>query len=344
MNAFWAIVKKELSSVARDRTILIAILIQLFIASFSSALLVGLLSLYDVDSVGVYTQVDLKVGIVGQADPELVALLKGRGVTAAAYPSLDKAEVDYRAGEIGAILTAPSERNGLQEMRMFIPPNETVSSAILMTLQDPLKRYENLLRSRAGIPVRYTDLKGSPPTAFEFIYSVIIPMLMLFPAFVTGSMVVDSLTEEVENNTLETLLSAPLSLNSISGAKITASLLLAAIQCALWLGLLGLNRIEIHNAGWVLLLATFIAAIIAVGAAIIAAMFKDRERSQFVYSLFTLVAASSSYLFNASPIKTISRLAIGDYYTGPLDLLAFAVVLAVMLLLFFRLVNKSGTA
>ena len=48
---FLAIVKKELGSVLRDRTIVISILIQFFIASFSSGLLLGMLSLYDADTI-----------------------------------------------------------------------------------------------------------------------------------------------------------------------------------------------------------------------------------------------------------------------------------------------------
>ncbi len=51
MIPFLALVKKELGSVFRDRTIIIAILIQLFIASFSSALLLGMFSLYDADTI-----------------------------------------------------------------------------------------------------------------------------------------------------------------------------------------------------------------------------------------------------------------------------------------------------
>ena len=43
-TAFWAMVKKELTSTMRDSTIWIAVVIQLFLASFSSALLVGMLS------------------------------------------------------------------------------------------------------------------------------------------------------------------------------------------------------------------------------------------------------------------------------------------------------------
>ena len=43
MTPFWAIVKRELWTVVRDRTILISILIQFFIASFSSGLFLGML-------------------------------------------------------------------------------------------------------------------------------------------------------------------------------------------------------------------------------------------------------------------------------------------------------------
>jgi len=54
MNAILTVIKKELNSVLRDRTMVIAILIQLFIASFSSALLLGMLSLYDADTIVQY--------------------------------------------------------------------------------------------------------------------------------------------------------------------------------------------------------------------------------------------------------------------------------------------------
>jgi ABC-2 type transport system permease protein len=47
----FAVIKKELTSVVRDGTIVISILIQLFIASFSSGLLLGMLSLYDPDTI-----------------------------------------------------------------------------------------------------------------------------------------------------------------------------------------------------------------------------------------------------------------------------------------------------
>ena len=221
-----------------------------------------------------------------------------------------------------------------------MPKSESRSTMILMILKESLKKYENYLREKLGVHVRYSDIKGTHPTTYEFLYAIIIPTLMFFPAFVTGSMVIDSISEELENHTLETLWAAPLSLNLIFGAKIAAALVLAVVQCALWPVLLHFNGIAVQNLGLVLLLATVVAAINAVGAAFIAAYFKDRERSQFMYSLFILMAAGTSYFLDASPITLMTRLATGAYDTGILDVATYAILLSALLANFFCTAKK----
>lgn len=340
MNAFAAIVKKELRSVTKEKTIMIAISIQLFIASFSSVILIGLMSFYDPDSIGLNAMVHLKIGIMGDANTPLIGFLRDRHTRVTAFSSPVDAENAFRAGAIDAIVFVPEDDGGVVEMKLFLPESETQSTMILMVLKEPLKRYENDLRERLGVRVRYTDIKGRASTTYEFRYSVIIPILMLFPAFVAGSMVVDSISEELENHTLDTLWSAPLSLNVIFGAKIVAALILAVVQCALWAMLLRFNRIPIHNLGLVLLFAALLAAIIAVGSAFVSAYFKDRERSQFVYSLFTLFSAGMGYFFDASPIALMTRLATGDYTTGILDVAIYAVLLLALLAAFFTTAKK----
>jgi ABC-type Na+ efflux pump permease subunit len=161
---------------------------------------------------------------------------------------------------------------------------------------------------------------------------------MFFPAFVAGSMSIDSITEEVENNTLQTLLSAPLTINGMIGAKIFAAVVLSALQCAAWLALLQLNGIAIQHTIWILLLAVIVAGITSTSAALGAVLLKDRERSQFIYSLILLAGAAISTLLDVSPIKTLSRLAIGDHYTSGWDVVAFAVFLAA---LYFLLLKTS---
>jgi ABC-2 type transport system permease protein len=213
---------------------------------------------------------------------------------------------------------------------LYLPGSDTISSLIRLVIQEPLKQYENYLRAQNGIEVRYTDLKGKPATSYEFVYSVLIPMLMFFPAFVAGSMSVDSITEEVENKTLQTLLSAPLTINGMVGAKILSSVILSILQCIAWLTLLQLNGIAIQNTGWILLLALIVAGITSTAAALGAVLLRDRERSQFIYSLMLLAAAAISTLLNLSPVTTMSRLAIGDAYTSGWNVMVFAAFLAVL--------------
>jgi hypothetical protein len=241
---------------------------------------------------------------------------------------------------VSAIFVVPEGIQDTAEIKLYLPDNEAVSSLIRMVVQEPLKQYENYLRGENGVEVRYADLKGKPATSFEFMYSVLLPMLMLFPAFVSGSMSVDSLTEEVENNTLQTLLSAPLSLNGMISAKITSSVIIAILQCIAWLSLLRLNDIEIQNVGWILLLALIIAGITSTAAMLGAVLLKDRERSQFIYSLSLLAATSISTLLNVSPITTLSRLAIGDPSTGGWNVAIFAVVLAGLYFLLWKLSRR----
>ncbi len=325
MIPFLAVVKRELSSVLRDRTIVIAILIQLFIASFSSALLLGMLSLYDADTILRTSGSQISLGVVDAAP--LDTFLADRGLNVTAFGTLTQAESAFYEGKISAIIDTPQDANGITEIKLYLPNSETQSSLIRTAIQEPLKQYENYLRSQKGVDMHYTDLQGEPSTSFEFVYSVLLPILMFFPAFVAGSLSIDSLTEEIENNTLQTLLSAPLTVNGLVNAKIASVLVLSILQCGAWLTLLQLNGIVVHNPGWIFLLAVTVSGITSTSAALGAVLLKDRERSQFIYALILLAAMAISSLLNLSPIVTLSRLAVDDHFVSGWNILPFALVL-----------------
>jgi ABC-2 type transport system permease protein len=279
---------------------------------------------------------EIKIGLVGPSGNPLETFMLQRQLQVIPYESFSEAETAFYENKVNAIVLIPAGIQNTAEIKLYLPNSDAVSSLIRMVIQEPLKQYENFLRAQNGIEVRYTDLKGKPSTSFEFVYSVLLPMLMFFPAFVAGSMSIDSLTEEVENNTLQTLLSAPLTINGMIGAKIVAAVILSTLQCIAWLVLLWLNGISIQHPIWILLLAVIIASLTSTAAALAAVLLKDRERSQFIYSLMLLVAAAISTLLDISPIKTISRLAIGDYYTSGWQVAVFAVFLAGLYLLLLK--------
>ena len=340
MSTFWAMVRKELRSVTKEKTIMIAIGIQLFTASFSSVILIGLLSFYDPESISLYTRARIKAGILGDFSSPIVSLLQEQHVRPVFFSSPLDAETAFEAGRIDALLFIPKPVDGIVEMQLFLPRAETRSTVIMMVLKEPLKQFENLLRAGQGVQVNYLDIQGKHPTSYEFLYAIIVPILMFFPAFVAGSMVVDSIADEFENHTLDTLWAAPVSLNQIFGAKIVAATILAVAQPVLWTVLLRFNRIHLQNLVLVLLLAAILAAVNGVASALLVVLFKDRERSQFLYSLLILLMISISYLLAVSPITLMTQLAAGDYFAGLGDVAVYGALLAALVGLFLA-ANKK---
>ena len=331
MREFWVLVKKELKSIRREKTIMFAIVIQFFIASFSSILLVGVMSFYDPESIGENTQLNLKIGVIDEAGSPIVDFVESRrNVRVILFSSIGTAEEAFRSGRVDAVMSIPPPDGGVVNMKLVLPESDTESMLILMILDKPLKDAENHLRQLNGIDLHYAHLEGKSHTGYEFLYSVIIPVLMFFPALIAGSITIDTISEELQHKTLDTLWSAPLSLTKIFLSKVFTAGLAAFVQCVLWVLLIMLNSFSMENVPFVLLLATLIAFCVSFGSGIIALSFKDRERSQFVYSVSLVIVASLSYLFSPSPFELITRLSAGGHYVDITNVIAYFLPLVIM--------------
>ena len=333
MKGFLSMVLREIRALRKEKTIMFAILMQFFIASFSSVILLGIMVYYDPGSIGQNAQVTLNVGVLGNYDNRFVGLLEEQHHRAIPFKDPARAEAAFKAGNLDAIVYIPAEEKSPLEMKLVLPDMDAQATLVLMLLKQPMERYEDYLRQKEGVYARYQDIRGKPFTTNEFLYTVIIPILMFFPAFIAGSMVIDSIAEEIENKTLDTLLSTPLSINHVTWSKIIASLVVGVLQCILWVLLLGFNGFSIQNAGLVLLLSVLVTGIVAMLALIVALAFRDRERSQFIFSLVILVMFTVSYFVNPSPFALVARLATGDPHIGFAQLLVYiaaAVALAVI--------------
>ncbi len=341
MRTFFTLVKRELKSIKREKTILLAILIQFLIASFSSVILVGVMSFYDPASIGQNTRVTLDVGVVGDTDGSFTQLLSQTGrFPISIYADAETAEQAFQEGQIDTVVYVPEPTEGVVEMKLILPTVDTEKTLILMVLNEPLKEYEDYLRALNGVELNYKGIEGKPHTNYEFLYSVIVPILMLFPAFIAGSIVVDTVSEEMENKTLDTLWSAPVSLNQVFGSKVFAAILAAILQCALWAVLLRFNNFSIANLGLVLLLSAIIAGMISFGAAIVALYFKDRERAQFVYSMTLVAVGGVAYFIEPSPFSLLTRLATNDHYVGLPQVMLYLIPL-VLAAAAFTLVSRK---
>lgn len=343
MRGFFSMVWREIKLLRKEKTILFAILVQMFIASFSSVILLGIMVYYDPGSIGQNASATINVGMIGDTRSRFAYYLQERSHRVYPFEDSNRAEAAFKAGYLDAIVYIPEENDGAVNMKLVLPDMDAQATLVLMLLKEPLERYENYLREKEGVMLRYQDTKGKPFSTYEFLYTIIIPILMFFPAFIAGSMVIDSISEEIENKTLDTLLSAPVSLNWITGAKIIASVVVGALQCVLWVVLLGFNGFSIQNVGMVLILAMISIAIIAIIAMMVSLVFRDRERSQFIYSLVILVVFSLAYLVNPSPFALVARLSTGDPYVGAVNLIIYAVALAALIIITPYVTRKLTT-
>ncbi|SDN26528.1 ABC-2 family transporter protein [Halogranum gelatinilyticum] len=324
------IASRELSVLRKEKTIVLALLIQLFIAAFSSFLVVGLVSLYDPTSVDGYT---VDVAVTGDATDDLLAVTDDQAsIRGVGYPSEEAALDAFDQRRVDAVLATEVVDDRVQ-VAAVAPDSNIRTTLVVVQLRDALRGFERAERlDRAAWLDRLPlDLPPEATTSpyFGFTYTVLVPLLLFLPVFISGSIAVDSITEEFDRGTLELLRVAPVSLVDIVDGKLAAAALLAPAQAVLWLLLLEFNGTQIENfALLVVLVAAFSLLVVSVAIAIALAT-PDRRSAQFVYSLAVLLLFGGTTLLPSSPANAVARLSIGSVGTDVLLVVALYVALAV---------------
>jgi ABC-2 type transport system permease protein len=293
----------------------LALLIQLFVAAFSSFLVVGLTSLYDPSAV----QGEVTVGATGSAADELVAAGAGReGLATIEYDSRDEAAAAFDANRVDVLVVAEryaGESGGTRiRIEATAPANSFRGTLIVAQLRETLEaleRGERQERARfldAPLVPLPDEVSASP--YFGFSYTVLVPLLLFLPVFIAGSVAVDVVTEEIERGTLELLQVAPLSLTAIADGKALAAVFLGPAQALLWMTLLSLNGIAIDNLPALLVLTLGLSlALVATGVGL-GLVVRERQRAQLLYSLGILGAFAGAVLLPEHPATTAALLAI----------------------------------
>jgi len=230
------IARRELRSLREEKTIVLAIAIQVFIAAFSSFLVVGLVAMYDPSSVpGQGTT----VGVTGNASQELADAVNSQDLEAVEYveyPDYDSAIAAFRRGETDALLQGEIAPNGVLQVVAVAPESSLRTTRTVVQLRDVLQKLEETERTQRTTQLRNQPLplpgeKGSSPF-FNFTYTVLIPLLIFLPVFISGSITSDSITEEYERGTLDLLRVTPTSDRAIIEGKMAAYFAIAPIQAA----------------------------------------------------------------------------------------------------------------
>ncbi len=315
MGARWVIGKREFTGIFTEKTILIAVVIQIFVAGFSSFLVVGLASLVDPESLPAGGEASL--GYVGPM--QVVPYLEAENLIVTRYINETIAQDAFASGKLDAVLVVTNDPwGGSLPLRseITLPEGNIRTTLTIVQIKSALESLERDLRfSRSDRLVNEPVYVEAPQSSsYAFVYGLLVPLLVLLPIVLSGALAADSITEEVQRGTLGILLTSPAPAHAIVDGKLFANVALAPLLSIAWLGLLAANGIVIPIMGVfaILLLATAAALLFGVLACAVAIFTKDRNRAHLVYALLIMVVLGMSVLLPTSPMNAIARFAAGS--------------------------------
>ena len=345
------IAKKEIKSLISEKTLLLAVLIQLFIALFSSFLVIGLTSFYSPESLGTsFGEAD--IGIVGDENGDFKKIIRNdRKISASYFKTMEDAEAQFYNGKIdGVIVIPPTSLNSSKPIKLdlYLPKNDLRSTLVTVNLKNPLEDFEDTARAeRSERLPPISQLSVDPPSSsgyFEFVYGLLIPLLMFTPAFISGGLIIDLITEEFDHKTMDLLLSSPITFKEILGGKILTATIISPLQALAWLVLLRFNGIPTKNPITILIFVTVLTLMLVLFGVIFSLQFKDRAQVHFMYSILLLLMFTLSSLMTNSPFNLIARLAIGSIGSSGITAVGIYFVALIPLYLVVRgLIGGSGT-
>ncbi|MEM0332157.1 MAG: ABC transporter permease subunit [Archaeoglobaceae archaeon] len=303
-----ALISKEIKNSLRERTIASVILLVFFIAAFSSVITYGLIYLYNPG----YSNYPIKMAIVGDC---------GVGIDGICTTSERAFEMFYTNKVDAIVIIKTIEKTYVD---LILPEDDYRAPIALSKIKRDLIKIEEELRKKNNATifeykVIYQNQELKVPEgvsiAFRFVYLILIPLLCITTAIVAAGMVIDSLTEEFERGTIEILLASPLSERMILFSKIVSPMLVSSVLTTLWIALLILNGIEIHNPPLVFIAGVSLASIFILTAYIIALKLKDRERSQFLFSIIATGVLPVLITKSWSPAVICGRIAAGSDFS-----------------------------
>lgn len=341
MKPRWVIAQRELAGVFKERTILLAIVIQVVVAGFSSFLVVGLSALVDPEAFPSQTRPVILVDQDVMNDTLLVAALAQSRLDAlppGALPDGARGDIAIwdaytRGAANGALFLTPSEAGGPVNLTLVLPEGDLRTTLTIVQVKDALEAYERSLReeraSRLSFEPIYVqnDAKGG---SFAFVYSLLIPLLVFLPVVLAGALCADSITEEVQRKTLPLLLASPATPADVVEGKLLANCAVAPLLAAAWFVLLGFNDLPVPLTGAIaiLVMATAVSYLLGLLACAIALVTRDRNKAHVTYASGMFLLLGLSLALPVSPVNAVALLAAGSATAGAYALVGGLVVAA----------------
>ena len=186
----------------------------------------------------------------------------------------------------------------------------------------------------------------------DIIYGILLPLLVISIAVMSGNLVINLVTNEIENKTYDTLLSAPIDVSTFIYGKTFVSMFLALIQVIMVIAILNLGNFTVNNPALLIILVLAYTLILISIALISTALTKTRDHAQNVFAVFLFpfvamilpfsfeIIEKIGFLINLVPIYLITSLSVGninhEIVLGVIITIIFSIILFVGSCRFFK--------
>lgn len=306
--------RKELRDVIREKSLVVAFLVQLFLAGFSTILLTGLMALYSPEAAAQGPQ-----GAVAYAGPAGPGgfdrhLAEAPGLTVE-RASAEEAMALFRAGDVLAVVEESVDDAGVHTVTLVLPDGEVQSTLLVTRLRGLLEEYEEELREqRQGrLEQQFLTVEQPPRPSrpYGFVFGTLLPLLVLTPVFLSGAIAGDALSQEARSRTLLLLRSAPVSPLALVAGKLLVPVALVPVQVALWLILFAVNGFPAAAPLAVLATATLLGVLLTASGTLTAVWVREENATQAVYALVVLLQGAFSLLLPRDPLNLVALVASG---------------------------------
>jgi ABC-type Na+ efflux pump permease subunit len=276
---------------------------------------VGLVSITDPGSTA--GEYEVRMGISGEAAAELERVVEaGAAMDSVRFEDRNGAMAAFSDGQVDAVLHADRGERGRIHVAAVAPEGDFRTTLIVTQIKTALAGLERDQRAQLADRLERPPLPvpdpGEANPYLGFTYTVLIPMLVFLPAFISGSITADSLAEELERGTVDLLRVTSLSRPAIVDGKAIAMVTIAPAQAGAWLALLALNGTAIAHPLAILVLVTAITALLVAVGAFLALQIERRRDAQLTYSLLALGLFGVGFLLPESPSNLVAKLAVGN--------------------------------
>jgi len=288
--------------------------------------------MYDPEAIEGYSTVNYGVGYAG-AESALIDEFEKRPDLVLHRTDLDAALRALRDRRVAAVVYVPDTPPDAEEpvmLTLYLIQNDLQSSVINVKLKEVLQGYEEELREvradrRTSFPIGLNfPESGGGENFFEFVYGLLIPLLVLLPAVVSAALIIDLITEEYQRQTLETLMSTPVTFREMVWGKVAACAILVPVQAGAWLLLLRANGIAVNNAAPILLHVSAGGLFLILVGALVGLHYRERTSAQFIFSTALVVVFLFVLAVPYNPFNLIVRLAVDT--ASPVHWLVLALV------------------